>query len=312
MTKHIADQILKAFHVGALTPAHKILIVLILLLMAASSALAGFCSQCGGQVNAGAAFCSGCGARLNSGQQQQNVSAPQEGKVWIADLGSGATMEFVPIATGSFMMGSDVDSDEKPAHRVTLTQPYWMVKTEVTQAQYERVMGVNPSNFKGAQNPVDTVSWNNAVEFCRKLTAQERQAGRLPEGYEYTLPTEAQWEYACRAGTTGDYAGDRDSMGWYDDNSEKTTHLVGQKQPNAWGLYDMHGNVYEWCSDWYGDYPSGSVTDPRGATSGSYRVLRSGSWFFFDSACRSANRNCTTPEYADKGQFGFRPIVQQK
>jgi formylglycine-generating enzyme required for sulfatase activity len=238
-------------------------------------------------------------------------AALQDSKVWIADLGSGVQMEFMPISAGSFMMGSENwSSDEKPAHRVMLPQPYWMAKTEVTQAQYERVMGVNPSNFKGSQNPVDTVSWNDAVEFCRKLTTLEQQAGRLPEGYEYTLPTEAQWEYACRAGTTDDYAGNLDSMAWCAPDSEGT-HPVGQKQPNAWGLYDMHGNVNEWCSDWYGDYPSGSVTDPRGVSSGDWRVMRGGSYTSIPLCCLSVHRDPYSPEDACT-ILGFRPIVQQK
>ena len=119
-------------------------------------------------------------------------------------------------------------------------------------------MGSNPSRFKGSNLPVEQVSWNDAMVFCRKFTERERAAGRLPKGYVYTLPTEAQWEYARRAGTTGAYAGDLNAMGWHSGNAGKKTHSASQKQPNAWGLYDMHGNVWEWCSDWYGDYPSGN------------------------------------------------------
>jgi formylglycine-generating enzyme required for sulfatase activity len=160
-------------------------------------------------------------------------------------------------------------------------------------------MGANPSYFKnaGANAPVEGVSWDDAQEYCRKLTERERAAGRLPAGYEYSLPTEAQWEYACRAGTTGPYAGNGDlsSMGWYDDNSGSTTHPVGQKQANAWGLYDMHGNVWEWCHDWYGSYPGGAVTDPTGASSGSYRVGRGGSWNLDAGFCRSALRIILDP-----------------
>jgi len=185
-------------------------------------------------------------------------------------------MLLVPIPAGTFTMGRPA-----VAHKVTLTKPFLLGQHEVTQEQYEKVMGTNPSKFKGKQNPVEGVSWNDAVEFCRKLSqlSEEKAAG-----YVYRLPTEAEWECACRAETTtkysfGDSASELGAYGWYDENSEKTTHPVGGKKPNPWGLYDMHGNVFEWCQDWYGDYPSGSVTDPTGAASGSSRVIRGGGWY---------------------------------
>ena len=167
-------------------------------------------------------------------------------------------------------------------------------------------MGSNPSHFKGGQLPVENVSWGDAMEFCRKLTERERQAGRLPTGTIYTLPTEAQWEYACRAGTTGDYAGKVDAMAWYAKNSGAATHAVGTKQANAWGLHDMHGNVWEWCEDWYADkLPGGSVSDFKGAASGSLRVNRGGSWWNDAANCRSAFRIRFSPgnRYDD---LGFR------
>ena len=238
------------------------------------------------------------------------AAPPQTGKTWTAGLGGGISMDFMPIAAGSFQMGSgNGGDDEKPVHQVTLTKPFWLAKTEVTQAQWRQVMGSNPSYFEGDTLPVEMVSWNDAMEFCRRLTEMGRQAGRLPEGYEYTLPTEAQWEYACRAGTNGDYA---TSTGWqavwY---GCRKTQPVGTKQANAWGLYDMHGNVWEWCLDWYGDYPSGSVVDPQGPSSGSLRVLRGGSWFYNASYCRSAFRNSYAP--SDPNDYlGFRPLVQQR
>jgi len=186
---------------------------------------------------------------------------------------------------------------------------YWLGKTELTQGQWEALMGSNPANLKnaGRDAPVEQVSWDDAMQFCRKLTERERQAGRLPEGYEYTLPTEAQWEYACRAGTTGDYAGNLDAMAWYNQNSGNTAHPVAQKQPNAWGLYDMHGNVWEWCRDWKADYPGGSVRDPTGPSSGSSRVSRGGSWYADADAglCRSAVRLGDGPGLRDFSQ-GFR------
>ena len=173
------------------------------------------------------------------------------------------------------------------------------------------MMGTNPSNFYflGPQNPVENVSWTDAVEFCRKLSAMpaEKTAGHV-----YRLPTEAEWEYACRSGTTtaygfGDDASRLGDYGWFDGNSDSSTHPVGEKKPNAWGLYDMHGNVWEWCQDWYGDYPSGSATDPTGATSGSYRVIRGGSWSNDARYCRSAYRSWRTPE-ARYNNLGFRVL----
>jgi len=192
-------------------------------------------------------------------------------------------------------------------HSVTLSQGYWLGKYTVTQGQWESVMGSNPSEFKGRDLPVDKVSWEDAMSFCRKLTERERSAGRLAAGYEYTLPSEAQWEYACRAGTTGAYAGDLDSMGWYDKNSGNKTHAVGTKRANGWGLYDMHGNVWEWCSDWYGAYPSGYVVDPTGASSGPHRVLRGGGWLHDASSCRSAFRDRFGPGSRDC-DLGFRLV----
>jgi len=198
---------------------------------------------------------------------------------------------------------------EQPVTRVTISQPFWLGKTEVTQAQYAAIMGNNPSSFKGDSLPVEQVSWDDAMEFCRRLTERERSAGRLPEGCAYTLPTEAQWEYACRAGTTGDYANDLNAMGWYGQNSDNLPHQVGQKQANAWGLYDMHGNVCEWCADWYGIYPGGSVTDPaRADKSGTDRVFRGGGWFNEATDCRSASRQRLEPD--KRSNFlGFRLAV---
>jgi len=235
----------------------------------------------------------------------EKLRGAEEGQAWtVPDL----NLEMAYIRPGTFTMGSENgDSDEKPLTRVTLTKGYWLGKTEVTQGQWEALMGSNPSNFKnsGRDAPVETISWDEAMQFCRKLTERERQAGRLPEGYEYTLPTEAQWEYACRAGTTGDYAGNLDAMAWYYQNGGSTTHPVGQKQANAWGLYDMHGNVWGWCRDWYGNYPGSSVRDPTGPSSGSFRVLRGGGWGSVAGYCRSAVRNWFDPGLRWSG-LGFR------
>lgn len=213
----------------------------------------------------------------------------------------------MPISAGSFTMGSDNEKGgESPLTQVTFTQPFWLGKTEVTQLQWEAVMGSNPSLTKGADLPVAVISWNDAMSFCGKLTQRERAAGRLPEGYEYALPTEAQWEYACRAGTSGHYAGDLELMGWYSGNQP---HPVGQKQANAWGLYDMHGNLWEWCADWYGRYPGGSVQNPRGPSRGTGRVMRGGSHFFGSFTCRSASRGMGDPTTSNF-MVGFRVALR--
>jgi formylglycine-generating enzyme required for sulfatase activity len=216
-------------------------------------------------------------------------------------------MKLKLLPPGTFMMGDASGEDNETPHQVTLTQPFQMGIHEVTQEQYAKVMGKNPSRLKGANNPVENVSWFDAVEFCRKLSElpAERAAGRV-----YRLPTEAEWEYACRAGTTTKYSfGDDDSKlvdyAWFDGNSFERTHRVGGKKPNAWGFYDMHGNVWEWCQDWYGDYPDHAVPDPTGPASGSYRVLRGGSWGGPAGICRSAFRfGCEPSGRIDR--FGFR------
>jgi formylglycine-generating enzyme required for sulfatase activity len=198
---------------------------------------------------------------------------------------------------------------------VTISRGFGMSKYEVTQAQYKAVVGTDPSHFKGDNNPVETVSWHDAVAYCAKLTEKEKAAGRLPVGYEYRLPTEAEWEYACRAGTTTvfSFGDDESKLGeyaWYSNNSSNTTHPVGQKKPNRWGLYDMHGNVFEWCQDWYGSYPAGSVIDPQGAANSPsvfLRVRRGGYWRGDASGCRSGSRAGEGGgRYSDQG---FRPVL---
>jgi formylglycine-generating enzyme required for sulfatase activity len=187
---------------------------------------------------------------------------------------------------------------------VSLSQSFWLAKTEVTQAQWEAVMGSNPSEFKGPNLPVENVSWEDAQDFIAKLN--EKQI--LPQGWKFALPSEAQWEYACRAGEKGPYSGGNlDEVGWYKDNSDSQTHDVAKKRPNALGLYDMHGNVYEWCSDWYEDTLKGGA-DPVGPASGVDRVFRGGSWFYDASVCRAARRNRYYPgfRYID---LGFRPAL---
>jgi formylglycine-generating enzyme required for sulfatase activity len=218
-------------------------------------------------------------------------------------------------------MGDEVRRDARPVVDVTLTRGFWMGKYEITQAQYQFVMGKNPSKFKGAFLPVETVSWTEATEFCQKLTMLGREAGRLPMGWEYRLPTEAQWEYACRAGTTTRYpwGNDASKLGdyaWYLGNSGtreglqrlrqldrvarlalsvdegleisgRKTHPVGQKKPNPWGLCDIPGNVNEWCRDWHQcELPGG--TDPEVTVEATARTVRGGSWCWAENPLRSA------------------------
>jgi formylglycine-generating enzyme required for sulfatase activity len=215
-------------------------------------------------------------------------------------LAAATGIRMVPIPAGTFLMGSPADesgrkANEGPQTTVTLTHDFYLGATDVTQAQWKALMGGNPSVYKGDARPVERVSWNDATAFCEKLTAREQAAGRLPADCAYTLPTEAQWEYACRAGTTGPHAGDLDAMAWYSSNSNNTTHPVATKLPNAWGLYDMNGNVLQWCLDRFGNYPGGSVSDPTGPASGSARVFRGGGLTGDAAACRSAARISSSP-----------------
>ena len=232
---------------------------------------------------------------------------------------SGLGMTFVRIPAGTFTMGSPTDEpgrdSDETQHQVTLTQDFYMMTTEVTQTQWEAVMGSNPSYYDscGGDCPVETVSWNDIQDFIAALNAMD---GRI-----YRLPTEAEWEYAARAGTTTAFYNGRitetgctpldpnlDAIGWYCGNADSTTHPVAQKQPNAWGLYDMSGNVYEWCQDWHGPYPTGAVMNPTGPADGSYRVLRGGGWRDFARNCRSADRNRFNP--SDRHfNHGFRLAV---
>ncbi len=239
------------------------------------------------------------------------------GAAFRAEAGEGLVVGLAVrwIPSGRFTMGSPTsergrDADEVQ-HEVVLTRGFFLAETECTQGQWEAVMGGNPSYFKGSERPVEKVSWEEAVEYCRKLTAKQRAEGILPDGWEWRLPTEAEWEYAARAGTTGARYGKLDTIAWRDGNSGKQTQPVKQKTANAWGLYDMMGNVWEWCSDWYGGYPTGSVTDPTGPSSGSgrvIRVIRGGGWRYDARFARSAGRDrCGSDiRYND---LGFRPAL---
>jgi formylglycine-generating enzyme required for sulfatase activity len=235
-------------------------------------------------------------------------------KAWADHLGTpveitnslGMKLNLIP--PGEFMMGSpesELGRDgNETQHLVRITKPFYLSVHEVTQQQYEKVMGKNPSKSKGANKPVETVNWNDAVDFCHKLTKQE--------GDQYRSPTEAEWEYACRAGTTTTYSfGDDVSQlgeyAWHKDNWKDIMHPVGGLKPNAWDLFDMHGNVWEWCQDWHGPYKSLQVvSDPTGAASGDYgRVLRGGAFSTQPVYVRAANRN-NDPPAGRYPNLGFR------
>jgi len=222
---------------------------------------------------------------------------------------------FVFIKGGTFIMGSPAEesgrSSNEIQHRVTVSS-FYMGRYEVQQSDYEEVMGANPSSTKGFNLPVTDVSWFDAVEYCNRLSQRDgltpaytisgsgdnRTVTWNRNANGYRLPTEAEWEYSCRAGTTTAYnTGETISndTGWYDKNSGDRTHPVGEKPANAWGLYDMHGNVSEWCWDWHGDYSTSNQTDPVGASSGSIRVVRGGHWSYSVQGVRSAYRDLRQP-----------------
>ena len=216
-------------------------------------------------------------------------------------------MKLVRAEPGEFVMGSPAGEkgrhDDETPHPVRITRGYFIAATEVTQGHWQDVMGYNPCKVKGESLPATGISWSRAVEFCKKLSARE--------GKKYRLPTEAEWEYACRAGSGAAFAGcaDADKMAWHMDNSSERPHEVGTRQPNAWGLYDMHGNALEWTADWYaGEYGRGQAVDPEGPGQGKTRVARGGSWLHFPRACRSAARMSVRPA-SGPGHVSFRVVM---
>ena len=232
------------------------------------------------------------------------------GKRVTLDLGGGVKMEFASISAGTYTRGSPILEEgrynDEFQHQVTLSKPFHMGIHPVTQEQYEAVMGLNPSNFKEGRDaprrPVEQVTWDNAITFCRMLSEKTGRSVRLP--------TEAEWEYACRAGTTTAYSFGNSlsrEQANFGGNFNSTTP-VGTFPANAWGLFDMHGNVWEWCMDWKGEYPEGAVTDPKGPRDGSSRVLRGGSWDNPPRSCRSANRSDLNPD-GSSYYLGFRVVL---
>ena len=261
-------------------------------------------------------FLSGC-----SLDHKAATDAPTEiASVLALDLSGGVTMEAVLISPGTFNMGSGRSpfKNEKPVHEVTISQPFYLGRYPVTQEQWQAVMADNPSRSKGAKHPVDGVSWKEAQDFCREVSARTGKIVRLP--------TEAEWEFACRAGSTADYCfGDDKAIlaqyAWYRSNSAGTTHAVGEKKPNAWGLYDMHGNVWQWCQDWYEPecYADSPRVDPAGPVQSNLgaHVLRGGAWHVEASYCRSAQRGGDFPcgeggpgSWSNADRSGFRVVVQ--
>ncbi len=243
-----------------------------------------------------------------------------------SDVVNSIGMKFVRVPKGTFLMGSprgnpNADLDERQ-HEVTISRDFSIGAFECTQEQYERVMGKNPSQFQDPRNkestanhPVERISWNDAAEFCRRLSElpAEKAAGR-----SYRLPTEAEWEFACRGGSAGEFAfgDDAAALGdyaWYEPNGGGQTHPVGQKRPNAFGIYDMHGNAWEWCADWYVEHSRRPVVDPTGPANGTDRVYRGGSWNYSAGYCRSANRTATKPDFDSFGfdflSIGFRVVM---
>ena len=249
-------------------------------------------------------------------KRAEGKAAPEVREVTMKGDRAGEVREFGGIEMvwcppGEFMMGSPENEEGRSLagnegqHRVSLTRGFWIAKTECTQDQWEKVTGQNTSRTKGANLPVEGLSWVDANGFLEKMNEREP----LSSGWVWSFPSEAQWEYACRAGTTGPYAGESlDAIGWHDSNSGGVIQAVASRSANAWGLFDMHGNVWEWCADWSGTYPEESAVDPSGAPMGSYRVLRGGSKSLISFGCRSAFRASNLPA-SRISDLGFRPAL---
>jgi formylglycine-generating enzyme required for sulfatase activity len=268
----------------------------------------------------------GCGGTIEAQQVETQAVAPRKEQTSAVATGgqpkevvNSIGIKLLLMSAGTFTMGSPATEkgrdDDETQHQVTLSKPFYMGRTEVTQGQWKKVMGTEPWKGEdyvqeGDDCPAVYISWDDAVAFCKKLSEKE--------GKPYLLPTEAEWEYARRGGTKmafsfGDDEADLEKYAWFDGNAgavnEHYAHRVAQKLPNRFGLHDMHGNVWEWCSDRIGDYPSTPLTDPHGPDSGSFRVLRGGSWDYVPGVVRCAYRSGVTP--GDRFySLGFRLVLE--
>lgn len=287
-----------------------------------------FCPKCGKENREDANFCYACGVALGESASRSNSApdvgeanekmgapeSPQKQKKIIEDLGGGVKLEMAWIPGGTFMMGSPDSEEERRSNEGPQTQVsldgFWMGTFAVTQEQYQRVTEMNPSALKEPKNPVEGVSWRNAMDFCARLSDEMEKP--------FALPTEAQWEYACRAGSQtrfcfGDSDSDLGEYGWCLDNAEGVPHPVGEKKPNAFGLYDMHGNVSEWCFSKFKDYPYSDADERNNHAIGGDRVLRGGCWFNYSWFCRSASRFKLVLSVAGKNAgFGFRVVAPSR
>jgi formylglycine-generating enzyme required for sulfatase activity len=259
-------------------------------------------------------------------------SSPAKGRRFYRAVEFAPVGSWVFIPPGTFRMGSPTNELERaavegPQTEVEISLGFWMGQFEVTQGEYEAIMGENPSYHNGVRGtvdygtdltrPVERVDYGDATTYCVRLTREELPAGRIPQNTVYRLPTEAEWEYACRALTSTRFSFGEDleeealtEHAWYFGNrgARSGTHSVGQKLPNPWGLHDMHGNVWEWCQDWYAPYPGGRVADPQGADSSQYRVFRGGGWSFSATHCRSAFRYFFFPSTVGDA-LGYRVVL---
>lgn len=222
------------------------------------------------------------------------------------------------VPPGQFLMGSPLQEagrlTDETQHRVQLTDGFFLGETELTQRQWSSIMKENPSKKKADDLPVENVSWEQAREFCRQLTQWHRRSGDLPDGWEWDLPFEAQWEMACRAGTTGPYSGDLETMAWFEANSGGSVQKVALKNANEWGFQDLHGNVQEWCVDWFSAYPTNETytTNPVGPIWSFAQVVRGGSFQSPAHLCRSAARAAGVPKTVPNETLGFRPTLKKK